>query len=102
MKISLCLILSLFLVVCFLGPTDKLFEQFRDSFSSITVDPDNLRLWEWPGTEVPHTFLVSRAQEAREFCQKHLLTESFGRDDYRELCELIIKFLGGKVYPILF
>ena len=23
--------------------------------------------------------------------------EAFGRDDYRELCELIIKYLGGQV-----
>ena len=33
---------------------------------------------------------------------RDLLTESFGRDDYRELCELIIKFPGGQVCSSLY
>ena len=41
--------------------------------------------------------MFTRATEARNFCEQHLLTESFGREDYRELCELVIKYLGGHV-----
>ena len=78
------------------GPTDKLFEQFREQFSTINVDNENLQLWTWPN---PPSFLAAKAEEVVHFCQEHLLTESFGRDDYRELCELIIKYLGGQVCP---
>lgn len=77
------------------GPTDLLFEQFREHFPAIPRE--DLQIWNWPDTTRPHTFLVSKAFEVREFMQQHLLREAFGRDDYRELCELIIKFLGGQV-----
>ena len=40
-----------------------------------------------------HTFLDTRALEVQEFLQEHLLTERLGWDDYRELCEVVIKFL---------
>lgn len=77
------------------GPTDLLFEQFREQFSAI--DTRNLRLWTWPNMSRPHTFLVATALNVRQLLEECLLTERFGRDDYRELCELIIKFLGGRV-----
>ena len=56
--------------------------------------PQQLRGWDWPDVARPHTFLVSRALYVLEFLKHHLLQDDFGRDDYRELCELIIKFLG--------
>ena len=79
------------------GPTDPLFQKFRDCFPNLPLDTQNMEFWEWPDMEMPYTFIVSRALDARAFCEKHLLSEAFGRDDYRELCELIIKYLGGKV-----
>ena len=79
------------------GPTDRLFEQFRERFPNIQIDPVQLRLWNWPEVSRPHTFLVARALDVRHFLQQHLLEDDFGRDDYRELCELIIKYLGGQV-----
>ncbi len=78
------------------GPSDKLFENFREEFANLPGDR-NLRVWSWPEMERPYTFLAAHACDVLNFCQHHLLTESFGRDDYRELCELIIKFLGGQV-----
>ena len=47
-------------------------------------------------TEV-YTFLTARAVEVRSWAQQYLLEGLFGRDDYRELCELVIKYLGGQV-----
>ncbi len=79
------------------APTDKLFEKFRDRFAAIAVDVQNLRLWDWPDMTRPHTFIVARALYVRTFLEQHQLTGDFGRDDYRELCELIIKYLGGQV-----
>ena len=79
------------------GPTDKVFEQFRERFPNIPVDLENLRLWKWPEVTRPHTFLVAQALSSRSFCEQQLQRESFARDDYRELGELIVKFLGGQV-----
>ena len=59
----------------------------------------SLCLWEWL-EEVrvrPHTFYTARALEVKEWAEEQLLRGSFGRDDYRELCELIVVFLGGEV-----
>ena len=58
---------------------------------------DNLTLWDWPDRSRPHTFIVARALDVLYLLQNLLLYNNFGRDDYRELCELIIKFLGGQV-----
>ena len=82
------------------APTDRLFEQFRDRFHGIPIDNDNLRLWQWPDdfpAHQPYTFLTTRAIEVKARAQEHLLANDFGRDDYRELCELMIKYLGGHV-----
>ena len=65
-----------YLLCCYvysLGPTDKHLEKFKESFSSITMeDSDDLRLWKWPETEIPQTFLITRAQHletsARNTC----------------------------------
>lgn len=80
----------------FSGPTDRTFERFRESYPHIPANP-HLKLWTWPDITPPHTFLTAKALEVLAFCQRHLQTEAFGRDDYRELCELIIEFLGGQV-----
>ena len=81
------------------APTDRLFEQFRERFPAIPVDIDNLRLWPWPDDfpAQPYTFLTARAVEVRSWAQQYLLEGLFDRDDYRELCELVIKYLGGQV-----
>ncbi len=61
------------------------------------MDNNNLRVWTWPADDRPHTFLYTRALEAREYCERHVLSGVFPRDDYEESAELTIKFLGGQV-----
>ena len=48
-------------------------------------------------TSRPHTFIVSRALEVRDFLTQHLPSGAFGQDDYRKLCELVTKYLRGQV-----
>ncbi len=79
-----------------LGPTDKLFEQFRAKFGAVVIDYDNLCKMDLDLTP-PLTRLVRDALEAREWLQQHLLLDDFGRDDKREICELSIKYLDGEV-----
>ena len=74
------------------GPDDKLFNKFSKMFSSLPLD--QLNLWVWPND---NAFLTARGVEVLQWAEAHLLSESFGRDDYRELCELIVHFLGGNV-----
>ena len=77
--------------------TDPLFERFKKDFSFIPQD--NLRLWVWleDYTARSLTFLASCSTEVLEWAERHLMEESFGRDDYRELCELMVHFLGGEL-----
>ena len=82
------------------APTDRLFQQFWDHFAAI--DKQNLRLCDWPDTSRPHTLMVARVLEVGELLQEQLLTECFGRDDYRELCQLKIKFAGGQACNIMY
>ena len=94
-----CLLYNCLHIACllfyFAAPFDPVFEEFRKKFHAI--DRQNLRLWTWPEMSQPHTFLVARALEVRDFLNEHLARGCFGRDDYRELAELIMKFLGGQV-----
>ena len=41
--------------------------------------------------------MTARGIEVLQCAEAHLLSENFGRDDYRELCELIVHFLGANV-----
>ncbi len=77
-----------------LGPVDKVFEQFRYRFDAIPVDDQDFNLWTWPQ---PNSFLHTCATTALTFCEQHLLTGDIGREDYRKVDELIIKYLGGQV-----
>ena len=83
--------------LCYISaPTDQVFEIFKKRFDAIPKD--NLRLWTWPPDTQPRSFLYSKALEAREFCKRILAAKQCGnRDDYQEICELIIKFTSGEV-----
>lgn len=81
----------------YIGPTDPAFEMFKKKFGFIPLH--HFHLWEWPDDfpSQPFTFLVNRALQVREWGEHHLLNGTFGRDDYRELCELMVQYLGGQV-----
>ena len=69
----------------------------KKKFGFITLD--TLLFWEWPADfpKQPYTFTTARALEVRRWGEDHLLQGSFARGDYRELCELIVHYLGGQV-----
>ena len=43
------------------------------------------------------SFLVYKASSVLDWAEDHLLKGCFGRDDYKELCELVVHYLGGQV-----
>ena len=82
---------------CFYGafvtaPTDRMFKEFSRVFKSLGVANLELQLWQRPDND----FLVDRAAEVRTWGERRLAEGDFDRGDYRELCELIVHYLGGK------
>ena len=65
----------------------------------VLIPLDNLEKWNWSEEKTirPCNFLVDRANDVLTWAEEHLLRGTFGRDDYRELCELVVHYLGGRV-----
>lgn len=78
------------------GPTDPMFERFRNSFNNI--QRNNLKLWDQARDDTrPFTWLKNEADRVLVWGRHHLLTATFPREDYRELLELTVHYLGGLV-----
>ena len=83
------------------GATTSPFEiehnQFQKNWNSLCqkIDYANLSKFEWKA--VLGTTIETQAQEALSFCNHALKTSTFVRGDYKELCELIVVYLGGHV-----
>ena len=81
------------------APEDIVFKKFQAIFESLP--PCNYRLYEWPRELVhPMNWLTTRAMDVCEWGSKQLRQGTFNkqRDDYRELCELVVVYLGGTLY----
>ncbi len=78
------------------GPTDPLFEKFREVFDNL---PQNhLKLWDGAGDNSrPFTWLRNQSNEVLIWGTEQLLAGTFPREDYRELLELTVHYLGGEV-----
>ena len=77
------------------GPTDKLFKQLREQWGSIVdgVNYQELNGFEWE--KLSGTVLEKEANVSLEYCKKVLAKDSFPREDYKELVELTLVWLGG-------
>ena len=64
-----------------------------------SLPPCEYRVYQWPDLSAPHDFLTTRALETLEWAEKMMRDDSLRnqRDDYRELLELVVVYLGGKV-----
>ena len=80
------------------APEDIMFKKFLTIFESLP--PCNYRLFEWPATLVhPMDFLTTRALDVLQWGTEQIREGTFNqqRDDYWELCELVVVYLGGTV-----
>jgi hypothetical protein len=75
------------------GPSDGLLHRFKESFHYLTLDKVNP--WKWPKER--SSFLAQQATVAKIWAEDALVRNVFPRADYRELCELIVAFLGGYI-----
>lgn len=74
------------------APEDPLFSRFRKVFSFIDVEAKEV--WEWPDT---NDWRHERATDVLTWAENHMELGTWPREDYRELLELTVIFLGGVV-----
>ena len=74
------------------APEDPLFAKFRKKFGYIDVDVKHV--WIWPEeNDCRH----QRASDVLAWAERHMRNGTWAREDYRELLELTVLFLGGVV-----
>jgi hypothetical protein len=79
------------------GPDDLIFKRFQSQWEESSKDTNDLQLFEWPSFErekdAPQIFY--QAQATRNWLEAHIEKGTFPREDYRELAELNLIWLGG-------
>ena len=75
------------------GPDDALFKKFKDVFPFLTLQDRSL--WTWPAN--PNDWRHERASAVLMWADGHMQLATWSREDYRELLELVVIFLGGIV-----
>ena len=80
------------------GPTDTMFERFRTAYPGMQRNNLVYVLWEEADNITrPFTWLKNEAERVLAWGRQHLLIGTFPREDYRELLELAVHYLGGQV-----
>ena len=77
------------------GPTDKLFKNLRQNWGALKDNIDYLCLNGFDWNAYKGTAVEQEAKISLDFCLRALSYGSFPREDYRELVELTIVWLGG-------
>ena len=75
------------------GPDDSLFKEFKKFFGFINLD---IRL-AWVRPNSVRDWRSQRANEVLLWADQHMEKMTWPREDYRELLELVVTFLGGAV-----
>ena len=81
---------------------DLLFGKFKESWNTIMVngiDIDKLATFDYVNSP---KIVVENAKKSLAFLQTHLDKNTFQREDYRELCQLAVVYLGGTVQNFSF
>ena len=79
------------------GPTEPLFKKLQDNWPALLpiIDMNSLDKFDWQA--VAGTELEAQAQNSLEILSHFLKEQTFPREDYKELCELTVLYLGGVV-----
>ncbi|KZS10514.1 Cc8K15.2-like protein [Daphnia magna] len=77
------------------APTIKLFQRLKEDFDNVDKDEEQLKVWHWP--ENQDDFLFKQALEVKIWVTNCIEKKTFPREDYHELCELILFYLGGSI-----
>ena len=74
------------------APEDPLFVKFKKNFSFIDLDVKTV--WVWPDE---NDWRHQRASDVLAWAEHHMSIGTWAREDYRELLELTVLYLGGLV-----
>ena len=79
------------------GPKDTLFVRFQEAWPDIlqSIDYSNLNKFSWEASK--NTMLETQAEMALGLLNNFLIQKTFPREDYAELCQLGVMYLGGIV-----
>lgn len=75
------------------GPDDTLFKDFKNFFSFIEVTKWSI----WTRPNSIRDWRCRRADEVLVWANEHMENTTWPREDYRELLELVVTYLGGSV-----
>ena len=78
------------------GPQKAHYKRLKKDWLSMKRNTDTMTLFDWEKYSGNY-FLSKKAKQSLSWSLKHLEQKSFPRDDYKELNELIVVFLGGRV-----
>ena len=79
------------------GPTNTLFKRMQDNWAVMLpmIDMTSLTKFDWK--KVEGTLLEDQAEATLQILNQFLKDNTFVREDYKELCQLAVLFLGGPV-----
>ena len=79
------------------GPVNTLFKRMQDNWPELMtmIDLSDLNKFNW--RDVEGNEIEDQAEKALAILSKFLKEKTFAREDYKELCELAVMFLGGAV-----
>ena len=79
------------------GPVNTLFKRMQDNWPELMpmIDLADLNKFNW--RDVAGSEIEDQAEKALAILSNFLQEKTFAREDYKELCELAVMFLGGAV-----
>lgn len=79
------------------SPEEQLFAHFKKNFNQL--DTSVVHQFQWPTDDASPSslFITERASSVKTWAEACSVTGSFPREDYRELLELVIHSLNGKI-----
>ena len=80
-------------------PGVKQFKKLKDAWNSMDIDYSNLVKFDWTYAD---DWLCEKAKDTLEWAMHHLEKGTWPRDDYKELVQLMIVWLGGEVESFAF
>ena len=80
-------------------PGVSLFRRLKTFWNDMTINYDKLSKFDWSSSD---TWLCEQAQIVLEWAMEQLKKKIFPRDDYKELLDLLIVWLGGPVENFTF
>ena len=78
------------------GPEKSHYRKFKNAWSSLEKDTSNMVMFD-RDMYAAYPFLVEKARLSLKWADSNFQKKTFPRDDYKELNELIVVYLGGQV-----